>query len=896
VNDIGDQTKAGVIPVGRDRELDDLAQLLDGALAGRGGALVVQGETGLGRTMLLNQAKQLASARDLQILTATGVPSESNLPFATLGQLLRPLLSSLSDIDGELTSHLRAALGLAKSLTVNPFYVAQATLDLLEAMASHRPILVIADDTHWMDRPSTQVLAFVGRRVEGEPVALVAAVNQRIADPFARSGLPATVLHPLSRVESAALLDQVSPDLPSDLRRLVLDNAAGNPLALSQLPSSAHRPEMVPGLLPVSGLLEKSLGGGAVRLPGPTRALLLLAAADSGPVALTELRQAAGQAAATDLQPAMDAGLVSLVRQRVVFRLPAMASAIYQSANFAERLRAHTALADVVEDEDRRIWHRAAATIGPDDELSGDLEKLAERSVRSGAPHFAVIALERAATLTPDRAHAADLLAKASEQALIIGRSRLARELLDRTDQERLSPVGRARLLAVEDGLGLADDDRLDVRALVGTALAAHQAGDQDVAAAVLWICAQRCYRTAGPLPDRLAISEATHALTLNPADPRRLAILAYAGLPGELGSLEQGHRLRDPPVTAEDLGHLGSADAALGRYRYAAQTLGATAPADCDDQQVGGPRLRTIQAWALLWSGPMDAAAQVASEAAGLSRPGCQAASLVIQSLVTGLRGDYLRARSEVDAGQINSEVVRAMAGYGLGIAALGVGHYDDAYRHLRQIVDPADPSFHYAARQWVAGDLVEAAVGAGRLTECAGLLADLDREWHLGPTAAVRWKLAYARAFLAEGDEAPERFEALLRTGPEGNELARGRATLNYGARLRRLRRTREAREVLRSARDTFTRLGVLGFAQRADDELRAAGGPDTRRHGSGLSGLTAQELQVARLAAEGLSNRQIAQQLQLSPRTVGSHLYRVFPKLGVTARRELEQALPQ
>lgn len=899
-------------PVGRDFEEKSVASLIDDACAGSGDALVVRGEPGIGKTTLLAQARRLGRDRAMRILVCSGVEAESNLPFAGLHQLLRPVMNALPRVSAHQARILRAAFGTQESISSDFYQIALATLELLAAAAATTPLLIVADDAHWTDRPSTDVLAFLGRRVAAEPIAMVIAVREGTDDPFVGHDLHQLLLAPLDGPASASLLDRVAPGLAQDLRERILLGAAGNPLALTELPTIAGEWPVPADRMPVGELLEKSFATRTAELPETTRTLLLAAAAAGGvSSSLAEQCAAATEVlgreiGARDLQPAVDARLVKLSDGQVVFCHPLMASAIYQSATIGERLETHTALAGVVADDDRRVWHRAAAALGHDDDVAADLELVADRAARRGAVSVSVAALDRASSLTSNPTRRADTLLRASEYAVELGRRGLAIDLAGRADRGRLSPLGEARMMIVEDLVNpWQAEEALTITAFIRGARAARAAGDLDLAVTLLWTAAKRCYWVAAPAVDRAAIDAAVLDLSLPADDPRRIAILSYTGSGHHRTGLE-----RDlPPIgTGHDdllnLRYLGSAAMNLGDDRIAAALLADAVTKARRQGRLGSiPRLQSLRAWSMLWSGTLDSVTVAAGEAQRLAveldQPMWHSAAVLELAVATGLRGDYVTAKEQVTAGLCRDDIqgvrlFHAMALYGLGVAALGVGEYQDAYDCFRRILDRSDHASHYAARQWVAGDLVEAAQRTGRLADCAGLIDELDQEWRSDPTTAVQCGTAYADALLAPDAEAPQRFEHAFAVAAGRGRLPLGRAKLAHGSWLRRRRRAREARIALGEALELLDSVGMGGFAGRAARELRAAGGVDNRRPGGSVPELTPQELQIAQLAATGLSNRQIAERLYVSHRTVGSHLYHMYPKLGVTSRGELTDAL--
>ena len=906
--------------LGRDREISVLAAMLGRAADGEGAALVLHGDPGIGKSTLLARARQLAAGHGMKTLACSGVPAEANLPFAGLHQLLWPeaaMFPSVPDQQGDL---LRAALGLDESLVADLYRVAMATLELLSSVAAKAPLLVVADDVHWLDRPSASVLAFVARRIAAEPIVMLASVRSGPHNPFEESGLPGMAIGALDTASSRALLDSVAPGLPTGARDRLLADAAGNPLALVELgaalpagvqpiaagltPSAAQE---LPGGLPVGDLLRRAFTDRLAERPAATRILLLMTAADPA-CSLAELCAAATEVhgvpvSAADIQPAIDARQVHLSDDRVVFRHPLIASAIYQSAGVGLRQQAHAALARLLADPDRRAWHLAAAALGPDDAVAAELEALAARAARRGAVAVSISALGRAAALARRPSRQADLAIRASEYAMEAGRAQLAQELLSRADAGLLGAHGRARLLIVQEGISPGQDGAgVTIADLTRAARAVTGAQDRDLAAAVLWTAATRCWWTSAGEADRRVVADAVDDLGLPDGDPRRLALLTYTVTGDRRHQLSRDLRAADHD--REDLPglrFLASTAENLGDHAMAAGLLGPAITLARRQGRLGLiPRLLALQAWATLWSGDLDTVTMIASEASGLAaelgQPAWGHAADLESALITGLRGDYQAARGQVwgligRAGTGDVRLHNAMAVYGLSVAALGAGRYQDAYDYLTRLANPLDEVSHYGARQWIIADLTEAAIGAGRADEAAALVEGLAAEFRTDPTPAVRYAVLFADALLA-----PDRFGAVLSADPGGGQLTRARVHLAHGSWLRRQRRVPEARIALARAQDTFGGLGMGGFAGRAAAELRAAGVAAAQRRDDLVPALTPQELQIARLAADGQSNRQIGEQLYLSHRTVGSHLYHIFPKLGITRRSQLPAALHQ
>ena len=392
--------------LGRDRETAEITRLLDGVREG-GGARVIRGEAGIGKSALLTDARLVAADRAMTVVTAYGVRSETDLPFAGLHQIMRAWLTQLDGLPPLQRDAIRAAFGMSEATAPEPFMIALAALAMLGDAAARAPLLLAVEDAHWLDRPTADVLAFIGRRLESDSIVLLATVREGYRSPLLEAGLPQLRLRGLSDYNARELLDQHFPHLTATVRERVLEAAEGNPLALLELPLAvATRPAQVGGTVtvPLTMRLEDAFASRAAELPSATRTLLRIAAADER-ASLAEVISAAAVASGArpsieDLVPATDAQLIDLAGTELRFRHPLVASAMYQTASVAERHAAHAALARVLHDPDRQVWHRAAAVVGLDDEVAAELQEVGRRAQKRGANAIAAAAFERAALLT----------------------------------------------------------------------------------------------------------------------------------------------------------------------------------------------------------------------------------------------------------------------------------------------------------------------------------------------------------------------------------------------------------------------------------------------------------------------------------------------------------------
>ena len=554
--------------VGRESELHVIDRLLDD-VDDRGGSLTVTGGPGVGKSALLLETAVRAADRGMLVLQATGVQSEALLPFAGLHQLLRPILGHLDRLVPPQRDAMQVAFGLADGLVADFFLTALAALDLLAESAAQAPVLVTADDAQWLDRSTRDVLAFVARRLEFEPVLLVAAVLDGYDSPL-EAPLPALHLQALPPAAAAELLDARAPGLPDTVRARLLDEAAGNPLALAELPlayGKLGKGAAVPGWLPLTTRLERAFAARAFDLPAATRTALLAAAVDDG-TQLREVLDAAavlvsGQVTIDVLAPAVSAGLVDINGTQFRFRHPLMRAAIRQEASISQRQAAHAALADVLRGQpERAVWHRAASVLGPDETVAEELDAAAGQAVRRGGTAMAVSALQRAADLSDGPQRARRLL-HAAELGFELGRRDLVLSLL--TDVEPLGLPSReqARLTWIRDSFtdGI-PGDAPQARLLAAAADQAAADGDTDLALKLLYGAGLRCWWADPGQPARDQIVGAAERLQADGNDPRLLVILAFAAPIG------QGAAVIDCLSRLTPAGRSRSGSHAAGRQR----------------------------------------------------------------------------------------------------------------------------------------------------------------------------------------------------------------------------------------------------------------------------------------------------------------------------------------
>jgi DNA-binding CsgD family transcriptional regulator/tetratricopeptide (TPR) repeat protein len=890
---------------GRDRELERVTGLLDGA-ASHGGALLVRGHAGLGKTRLLQSAVSAATRRRMRVLTISGVQLEADLPFAGLHQLVQPFLNQLGELPAPQRDAVRAAFGLTRATPPEPFLITLALLSLLGDLTNGAPLLLAVDDAQWLDRPSSAVLAVMARRLEPTSVVLVAAGRAGHDSPLLNAGLPTLDLASLDTSAATALLDASAPDLTPAQREQVLALAAGHPLALLELPEvlaaqdAGHRIAL-PLLAPLTPRLEQAFATTGLQLPDATRSLLLVAAAsDTG--SLDEVLRAgaalgAEPEAAQWLTPAIDAGVIGVDGPAIRFRHPLLRAVVYGEAAAPERRAAHAALARLLDGQpERQAWHDAATVNGPDETVAERLERAAGQAMRRGAVAAAVAAAERAATLTAEPMLRGSRLLHAAELALDLGQSDVVGRLtaaarwlpLRTSDQIKAAWLERAADQKLSEDQGV-------VRSLAELADEARGADAPGLALNILLEAAFRSFWGGGH--DRQLGQRLTANLANLPGpadDPRRLAALAFADPVGQgpmvteaITRLERAIR-----TDARSAYAAGVSAAIVGEAALSASLL---ASAVTMFRSQGRTQLLAralaVQAWNAVhradWITAVPAAREGIKLAAETGQPLFVTVGQETLLVLSAQRGD------DGAAAPLSSSYGLAVTQVAQGLSALGAARYGEAYEHLRRIFDPADPARHHARQYWHIHDLAEAAARSDHHEQARARLTALEPGPARTPAPWLRARLYYARALLADDDQAEPLFRAAI-DASDSVPFVHARAELAYGTWLRRQRRIAESRQPLHTAAASFDTLGFRPWVNRAGQELRASGDVTSVPAAPPQSGLSPQERQIAELAASGLSNRQIGQRLYMSHRTVGTHLYRIFPKLGVSSRHQIRQVL--
>jgi DNA-binding NarL/FixJ family response regulator len=903
--------------VGRRLELARLAGLVAG-IGERGEALLIRGEAGVGKSALVAEASAEAAGRGVGVFRTTGAKSEAHLPFAALHELLLPFLGRLDQLPEVQRHALEMALGLAPRETeADIFLVGLATLSLVGEIATETPLLFVVEDAQWVDRSSGMVFGFVARRLEMEPVLMWFAVRAGVPSDADQAGLPELDLGGLSEEASARLLELHGSGLPADLRRRILDQAAGNPLALIELPVAARRlasEGISPGSdsLPLTATLERAFVARLDDLDPNARALLLVAALeDAEPAELLHAAESVGGASidVADWQPVVAAGLGVLTPEGFRFRHPLVRSAVEQASTLEERRAAHAALAAVlVDDPERAVWHRADATAGQDEAVASALAATAEQAGARGAGDVAIAAFERSASLTPDRALRALRLWHAGTLTLHRGRSRDGGRLLAEAQRVGLPPFENAAAsLALESLAGTMSSGEAMVAAFLDVAETLLAAGEPQKALQALDAIAVRAYW--GSLDDetRRRASEVARRIDAPADESSRLCFLAH------VDPVRNGRDVLERLEHLSAIGYDGPAALLVGLAAAAvwADDLALPFLRAAGDQFRAEGRLGVLatvlatEAWAHVHRGAALPAITTASESARLaSETGMTLyvpAAKLAEAVAVAQRGREAAARAMIAETEgllfpLEAAPLLALVELARGRVELAAGCYGEAYRRLGRLFDEHDVAFHPFLRGHALADLVDAAKGGDGDLELVQHYLD---EWEpiVAHTQAshLRAQMSYARAVLSDNDDAEKLFRIAAATGAAGWQVYGARARLAYGVWLRRIqRRATDARQPLREAAETFNALGQEVYAERALAELRASGETARRRVLEAWTELTPQELHIAQLAAQGLSNKEIGERLYISHRTVGTHLYHLFPKLGITSRAELRDAL--
>jgi DNA-binding CsgD family transcriptional regulator/tetratricopeptide (TPR) repeat protein len=899
---------------GRAAELRDIHGLLADARSGRSAILVIHGEAGCGKTALLEHVA--ADAKDFRVLRCTGVESEAELPFAALHLLLLDCLERLDSLPSPQAAALKAAFGLADAPGVDRFLAGLATLTLLSEVAADRPLLCLIDDAQWLDRASRDALLFAGRRLGAEGVALLLAMRDDDVDIELR-GLRTVSLSGLSESAAAALLAEQAADLAPDLRDQVIAEACGNPLVLIELAAAMRSGEPTPGRPPTVGTgltttarrALEAFGSQLDRLPSDTRLALLVAAAeDTGELGVVLAALQRMKLGFNDFEPAERVQLIRFGDEAVTFRHPLIRSAVYGRAAAVDRITVHRALAETLpQHTDRRAWHLACAAVGFDDEAADAMEAAALRADLRGGYAASAAAHERAARLTADpvvRGHRLAAAAMAARDSAQLDRAAaLAQEASAMTEDPRtlakLSWV-RARLefergtprhaseLVLAGAETVYDCDNEEAsRMLIEVVRMAYFADEAPGLARAAELIDALPLPADHPLRPMLEASSLLARLQLGQPEGPLLPAAVRAIRPERLG-MTVGNLAIHSAFLLMIIGDADEAWAQTERMLVEAQGRGL----------IGGlPHILLQHSQAALVAGRLREALRSANEGVQIAEDTGQLHSAAnlrgVLARITAMTGDedtcVTLATEAIHHGAERHSSSVGSAVLALAVLDLGYGRYTAALERLASLPPKLrrHPTFAYLSPpEWA-----EAAARSGEPHRAAETMAIYVPWATHRDSPVVQANLHRCRALLGPEDDAEAHYQAAIRLNDEANRpMARARSELLYGEWLRRVRRRSESREPLRGALRVFERIGAKSWAERARSELRATGESVAPAVEPGGAQLTPQELQVVRLAAAGLSNRDIGAQLFISPRTVGYHLYKAFPKLGVAGRHEL------
>ena len=900
---------------GRRVEREALGRLLAAVRGGQSGVLVVCGEPGVGKTALLESV--VGSVSGFRVLRAVGVESEMELAFAALQQLCLPLLDRLDRLPAPQRDALGVAFGLRAGDAPDRFLVGLAVLSLLAEVAAERPLVCVVDDAQWLDRASVQALVFVARRLLAESVALV-LVTREPSDEL--DGLPRLVVEGLQNGDARALLGSVlRVPLDERVRERLVAETRGNPLALLELPRGLTAAELAGGFgLPdapgLSGRIEDSFRRRFAGLSAETRRLLLVAAADpvGDPVLVW---RAAGRLGIGVRAAANTDGLLA-IGARVTFRHPLVRSSVYRAASREERQTVHRALADATDpqvDPDRRAWHLAQATPGPDENVASELERSAGRARRRGGVAAAAAFLERATELTPDPALRAERALAAAQAKHQAGAHDAALKLLGAARTAPLDELQRARAHVLGGQIAFASSRGSDAAPLLLEAAkrlepldpslaretyaealaAAMYAGRLAKADGVLEVAeAVRAAKRAGarPWPPRAAdllLDGQALLITERPRGATPMLKRALSAFRGDDLSNDEAFRwLWLACVTAIQLWDEESWRVLSDRYVQLARDAGALTVLPLALNHCAGCRV---------YAGDFPAAKALGDEAREVSvaigNPDVSISSLFL----AGWRGREVEALRLIEASDRDAagrgEGRRIGAGrYASAVLYNGLGRYERALAGAQEALEyPRE----LATSRWALSEQIEAATRSGKPEPAARALVQLSETTRASGTDWALGIEARSRALMSEGEMAERLYhEGIDRLAHTRAPVELARAHLLFGEWLRRERRRTDAREQLRTAHKLFTQFGMEAFAERARVELKATGEHARKRTVETRDDLTPQEAQISRLAAGGATNQEIAAQLFISPSTVDYHLRKAFRKLGVKSRHQLKQ----
>jgi DNA-binding CsgD family transcriptional regulator len=907
---------SGATLLGRRSECEALDRLLTDVVSGTSRVTVLRGDAGVGKSELLGYLSHKVAG--WRVATAVGVESEMELGYSGLHQLCGPMLDHLDRLPVPQREALATVFGLGVGAAPDRFLVGVATLSLLADAAEQQPLVCIVDDAQWLDQASGQILAFVGRRLLAERIALVCAARTGIGDDVL-AGLPELSIHGLGESDARALLlDNVYGPLDAAVCDQIVSESHGNPLALLELPRTWRATDLAGGFgLPGNQLVASKIQQSYVRrlrlLPSDTQLLALAAAAE--PIGDRLLLHRSAEVLGIDLaaaSPAVDAGLLHL-GWHVEFAHPLVRSATYRAATAEARRRVHLALAEATDaetDPDRRAWHRARATPGPDEEVAAELERSAGRAQSRGGVAAAAAFLTRATELTPDPTRRVQRALGAAFANVQAGTFDAARTLISTASDGPLDESQRARIDLLRAQLAFVASRGTEATTLLLAAAQRLEPLDINLARET-YLDAFSAALFGARLNDTIGVPEIARAVRAAPRRPEHeptAADLLLDGLVALTDEYETG-----VPLCRDALQKLsGDRSSPKERLRWLWQGCVVALELWEDDSayvlshhnvQIAR-KTGTLSELALALSartpvlvfcGDLSAAAATVAETESVEHVTGISSAPYGALILHAWQGDAREAKELIDittrdASARGEGIGLAICEYARAVLCNGLGQYEEAVTAARS----ASEYHEVVAENWGLSELVEPATRTGRIDLATDALSRLASK---AQAAGSQWALgveARSRALLNEGATAEGSFskaiEHLSRTRVRA-ELAR--THLLFGEWLRRANRRVDARRELNVAYDLFSAMGMRSFAERTRRELLATGATVHKRNVETRDDLTAQEAQIARLARDGLSNPEIAAQLFISARTVEWHLRKVFNKLGINSRRQLRAA---
>jgi DNA-binding CsgD family transcriptional regulator/tetratricopeptide (TPR) repeat protein len=903
---------------GRRSELAIVNDVLEAAPA-RGSAILFVGDPGIGKTSLLVASEEVAENCGFKVLRAVGTKVEANLPYAGLHRLLSPLLATTESLPSVQRVGLLTALGLADRGPVDPLIVSLATLNLVGEAAREGGALLSLDDIQWLDSETEHVVAFLARRVNGRGIVIVATASPAHDWRDSTGAFQEQPIAGLEERDASEVLRVHAPTLSDLQHQWVLDRSLGNPVALLELGSTVPADaelsaDLLETTVPLTPALERTFAGGLDQLTGPSRDAVLIAALaldDSLQEVLAATAFVTGRSiTAATLDEAAGLGLLCYNENRVTFRHPLVRLAVAQQASATRRYAAHRALGAIITvNVRRRTWHRASGVIGCDDVIASELEAQGSADKRRGDVASALWAFQRAADLSTEPLERGRRLLLAAEQAADLGRFdevesiRAAAVSYELSDPSRI----RAELLSEECGVVVSGDSQW-IERLSSSIPRSLAVGDRGLAIDVAFAASLHSFRfplavdhrVAATITEARLLGEGNHPLIaaarglINPVENGQSVSSVLESIDAE--KISDGGLLFALMLAARAVGSYVRCLEFSERAEIIARTNG-----------LNGVLAQVLCLAADIrfelgdWSRGNVALRESFSLIADSKSTARRAELLVVSAKAAALQGNAVRAlefvaQAELTTSASSGSSVLARAQIARGIAYLALGKNVEAVAVLSRVFDSRDPSHHPNEQFAALSYLAEASVRSGVREGVDGIVNHLEAVHDVSGSRLLLAQLQYTRAVLSDDVAAEDLFAEALASDFAGWPWPRARCQLAFGRWLRRHRQSSRSRGPLTAALDTLEQIGAARWSQEALDELNATNrrSTDDREANPAAACLSAQELRIGRLAAEGLSNSEIGQELCLSPRTVGSHLYRMFPKLGISSRRELASRL--